>query len=376
MQNSQPPLLVIGAGVIGLACAAELARRGSPPLVIERHRGPGQEATSRNSEVIHAGLYYEPGSHKAELCVEGRERLYHYCQSRQLGHKKLGKLVVATAPHEIATLEKIRARGLSNRAGALEILDAHEVRVREPRIRAAAALWSPESGIVDALGLCNALLAELEQSGGAVAWRAEVLRLEHRSGAWSVTYRNGGASEEQIEVGCLINAAGVQADRIAQAAGIEIDASGLRQHPCKGDYFSISPQLGVLTQRLVYPVPVAGGLGIHLTPDLAGRFRAGPDVEWRAEPDLVIDAAKAESFSRAVARYLPELRAADLAPDYAGIRAKLQAPGEPARDFHIAEASALGAPGLINLLGIESPGLTASLAIGNRVADLVAELSA
>lgn len=371
----QTDVLVIGAGAIGLSCAAELARRGRPPLVIERHDGPGQEATSRNSEVIHAGLYYAPGSLKAELCVEGRERLYAYCRARRIGHRNVGKFVVATSASEVTNLEEIRALGIANGAGALEVVDANELGRREPRVSALAGLWSPESGIVDALELCRSLLAELEGSDGIVAWGSEVVGLEPRPSGWRVEYRDSAGVHDAIEVGCVINAGGVGADRIAQRAGVDIDAAELRHHPCKGDYFAVSPSVGELTRHLVYPVPVPGGLGIHLTMDLAGRFRAGPDVEWLSEPTLEVDPAKAQKFAEALARYLPEITAADLTPDYAGIRAKLQPQGKPVRDFHIAEAGALGAPGLINLLGIESPGLTSALAIGPRVATLVEGLT-
>ena len=371
----QTDVLVIGAGAVGLSCAAELARRGRPPLVIERHVGPGQEMTSRNSEVIHAGLYYEPGTLKAELCVEGRERLYRYCQARRIDHRQVGKFVVATSESELARLDEIRALGIENGAGSLEIVDENELRRREPRVRAIGGLWSPETGIVDAVGLCRSLQAELEEADGIVAWGSEVVGLDSRPNGWRVEYRDSTGTSDAIDVGWVINAAGLGADGLAQRAGVDVDAAELRHYPCKGDYFAISPSLGELSRHLVYPVPVPGGLGIHLTMDLAGRFRAGPDVEWLSEPSLVVDPAKAQEFAQALVRYLPEITAADLTPDYAGIRPKLQPQGARVRDFHIAEAGALGAPGLINLLGIESPGLTSALAIGPRVADLVQGLA-
>lgn len=364
-------VLIIGAGVVGLACGAELARATKTVLVTERHEGPGLETSSRNSEVIHAGLYYPEGSLKARTCVAGRELLYARCRELALPHRKTGKYVVATNEAELTTLEDVLKRGRRNGAGALEIVSAAELRQREPRIRGLAALWSPESGIVDSHALLSSYQAELEARGGTAVFRTDVVGLARRSGGWRVQTRDRDGENFEVEVGWVVNAAGLAADAVAEMAGIDVAAGGLRQYPCKGDYFSVAPALGALTRHLVYPVPVPGGLGIHVTPDLGGRYRLGPDVSWVEELSYDVAPEKAEQFAAAVRVYLPEIRAEDLAPDFSGIRPKLQRPGEPFRDFHAAEASALGAPQLINLLGIESPGLTAAGALARTVADLI-----
>lgn len=366
-------VLVIGAGAVGLACAAVLARAGRRVLVLERRDGPGQETTSRNSQVVHAGLYYPEGSLKAETCVEGRRLLYARCARLGLPHRRVGKLVVATEPEELSVLEEIRARGVTCGAGALELLDAREVARREPRVRALAALWSPESGIVDAHALVSSYQAEAEALDAAVVFRTNVTRLERAGGLWHVETRGADGDETTaVDVPWVVNAAGLGAERIAVAAGIDTQGLGCRLYLCKGDYFAAAPSLGALTHHLVYPVPAGAGLGIHVTVDLGGRYRFGPDAEYVDRIDYVIEPAKAASFAAAVQRYLPEVRAEHLTPDFAGIRPKLQGPGEPFRDFVVEEASRHGAPGLINLLGIESPGLTASEGIARHVRQLMA----
>jgi L-2-hydroxyglutarate oxidase LhgO len=361
-------VVVIGAGVVGLAVGAELARRGVPPLLLEQHGGPGREASSRNSEVIHAGLYYPQGSLKAELCVEGRERLYHRCAELRIPHRRTGKLVVAVDSAEIATLEEMLERGLRNGAGALELIEAREIQRREPRVRGIAALWSPDTGIVDSHALMSSYEAELVRDGGEVVYDTEVTGLERAALGWRVDTVHAQGEVHSMAAEVVVNAAGLCADRIAERAGLDVDALDLRHRPCKGDYFSVAPSLGALTRHLVYPVPVPGGLGIHVTLDLGGRFRLGPDVEWVGGASYEVDPGKADAFARAASRYLPELRAEHLTPAFAGIRPKLSGAGEPARDFHIGQEL----PGLVNLLGIESPGLTAAGAIAARVADLIA----
>ena len=382
--------VVIGAGVVGLACAAELARRGHGVTVLERHGAVGQEASSRNSEVVHAGLYYPEGSLKARACVEGRRLLYDRCVREGIGHRKLGKLVVAVEPGETAQLEALAERARANDAGDVRLLDAGEVAEREHRIRAVAALHSPETGIVDAHGLMSSLHAELEARGGAVAFHTRVRALSQRSrGGWSIeTEPERGGERFTLEAEHVVNAAGLAADHIAALAGVDVEARGWRLHPCKGDYFSVAPALGTLANALVYPLPPGdGGLGIHLTLDLGGRARLGPDATYLAAPeigraDAAIGAdaaggvlppayrvapAKAAAFAEAAGRYLPELRPEHLAPEMAGIRPKLQGPGEGFRDFVVEEAPP--GSGLVHLLGIESPGLTAALALASHAAD-------
>ena len=362
----EPSVLIIGAGVIGLARGAELAGRGARVLVIERLGSAGRETSSRNSEVIHAGLYYPAGSLKARCCVEGRELLYERCRRLGLPHLRTGKYVVACTPGEIAGLEDLARRASENGAGDLRIVDAAELRREEPRLRGEAALWSPETGIVDAHSLVSSYQAELESAGGTLVVHTELVGLEPTAHGWRAATRSADGERFSIEVPWVVNAAGLFADRVAALAGLDVDALGWRQYPCKGDYFSVAPGLGRICSRLVYPLPVPGGLGVHVTLDLGGRFRLGPDVEWVDALDYAVDPGKAEAFAAAARRYLPELRADDLAPDFAGFRAKLQAPGEGFRDFAIASDAA--APGLVNLLGIESPGLTAAGAIARRVA--------
>ena len=367
-------VVVVGAGVVGLACAAALARRGRSVVVIERHGRIGQEITSRNSEVVHAGLYYPKESLKARLCVAGREALYARCAAQGIPHRRLGKLVVATREEERATLEGLLARGLENGVAGLALMDAAEIARREPALRALAALWSPETGIVDALALCRSFAAEAEAHGALFALHTAVTSLRRGGEGWRVGTR--GAEGETGEVASLavVNAAGLASDRVAQLAGLDVDAAGYRLHPCKGDYFSLAPAARLRLSHLVYPVPAGPGLGIHATLDLGGRIRFGPDTEYVAAERYDVDPAKAERFAAAASRYLPGIRAEWLAPESAGVRPKLAGPGVAFRDFVVAEESAAGCPGLVSCIGIESPGLTAAPAIGALVAELLASL--
>ena len=364
-------VVVIGAGVVGLAIAARLAGGRRSVLVLERETGIARGVTSRNSEVIHAGIYYPPGSLKASSCVEGRERLYAWCEARRVDHRRTGKLIVATEPAEVATLEPLFEKGRANGVAGLELIDTAACRALEPSVRAHAAIHSPVTGIVDAHGFCASLLAEAEAKGAILALAKDVVGLSRVASGWRVDVV-AEAGAESISAEIVVDAAGLDADRIAALAGIDVDAHRLRQHPCKGDYFVLGPGHAVQASRLIYPVPQQAGLGIHLTLDLAGRPRFGPDATYvEARDDFEVDATKAKRFGEAVARYLPDLAGATLAPDYAGIRPKLAGPGEAFRDFVVEEGSSWGAPGFVGCLGIESPGLTASLALAERVAGLV-----
>ena len=364
-------VVVVGAGVVGLATAAVLARRGREVLVLERASRPGTGTSSRNSEVIHAGLYDEPGWWKARLCVEGREMLYRRAAREGLPHRRTGKLVVAAAEAEVAVLEALLRRGRANGAGALRILGAAELRRVEPRVRGVAALLSPESGIVDAEALMASYQAEAERHGAAVITRAEVVGLEHGGRGWTVRARMAEEAEETLDCDAVVNAAGLEADRIAALAGLDPDVAGLRTRFWKGEYFTWKCRGPGRPARLLYPVPGGGGLGVHLTLDLAGGLRFGPDATPVPVPDTRVDPAKAAAFARAASRYLEGVEASDLSPAYAGVRPRLYGPGESKRDFLIREEGDLGAPGLVDLAGIESPGLTASEAIGERVAELL-----
>ncbi len=365
-------VLVIGAGIIGLATAAALARAGRSVVVVERHDGFGRETTSRNSQVLHAGLYYPSASWKAQLCVAGSRALYARCERERIPHRRVGKLVVAVEHAEVATLERLRALGSENGAPDLAILDAAAVTRMEPSVRAIAALHSPATGIVDAHALCLSFAAEAEAHGAAIALGREVVAIEAAQPGYRVVAQDAKGARETLGAAAVVNAAGLASDQIAALAGLDIDACRLRQHLCKGDYFALAPGAPLHFSRLVYPVPASAGLGVHVTLDLGGRVRFGPDAEYVDRIDYAVDAAKAESFAHAAQRYLPSLRAEWLTPDQAGIRPKLAAPGESFRDFVIDEESARGLPGFVNLIGIESPGLTAAPAIAERVALLLA----
>lgn len=366
-------VVVVGAGVIGLAIAARLASDRRSVLVLEYETGIARGVTSRNSEVIHAGIYYPADSLKAAACVEGRERLYAWCEARRVDHRRTGKLIVATEPSEVATLESLFARGRANGVARLEMIDTDACRSLEPSVRAHAAIHSLDTGIVDAHGFCASLLAEAESKGAILAVAKRVVGLSRGSAGWRLeVVAADGSGAETIAADVVVDAAGLEADHVAALAGIDVEAHGLRQHPCKGDYFVLAPGHAIEASRLIYPVPQQAGLGIHLTLDLAGRPRFGPDaiyVEDRAGFD--VDAPKAAIFAEAIARYLPGLAGATLVPDYAGIRPKLAGPGEAFRDFVVEEGSDWGAPGFVGCLGIESPGLTAALALAERAARIV-----
>jgi L-2-hydroxyglutarate oxidase LhgO len=367
-------VVVVGAGVVGLAVAARLARAGRSVLVIERREAVARETTSRNSGVVHAGLYHPAGSLKTRLCVEGRERLYARCRRLGIPHRRLGKLVVAAASQERAALEALFRQGRDNGVPDLELLDAGQVVRLEPALRAAAALLSPHSGIVDAMALSLSYAAEAEAHGAFIALRSEVLGVERVAGGYRLEVRGPADEVEALACAAVVNAAGLGADALAERAGFDVDACGYRQHPCKGDYFALAPGAPLRLARLVYPLPSGAGLGIHATLDLAGRIRFGPDAEYVERPRYDVDPARAEPFARAVRRYLPQLQSGWLTPDGAGVRPRLAAPGEGFRDFVVAEESEAGHPGFVNCIGIESPGLTAAPAIARRVAALLAPL--
>lgn len=365
---------VVGAGAVGLAAAAALARDGRSVAILERGAGIARETTSRNSQVIHAGLYYAPGSWKARLCREGRERLYERCARLRIPHRRLGKLVVAVGEDERPGLERLRSLGTENGAPGLEIVDAAVVRRLEPAVRAVAALVSPDTGIVDAHELCTSWLAEAEAHGAWLALRHEVVAIERRGGGYRVEAIGPDGARSELTSAAVVNAAGLDSDRVAALAGIDVDARGWRLHPCKGDYFALAPGAPLRVARLVYPLPAGAGLGVHVTLDLGGRIRFGPDAEYVEHVRYDVDPGKAAAFAEAAGRYLPGLRAEWLTPDQAGVRPKLAGPGEGFRDFVVEEASADGLPGFVNLIGIESPGLTAAPAIAERVAALLASL--
>jgi L-2-hydroxyglutarate oxidase LhgO len=300
---------IIGAGAVGLACAARLARDGRSVIVLERNLREAEESSTRNSGVIHAGLYYAPGSLKAITCVEGRERLYARCERENLPHMRCGKLVVATSEAERVTLEALLARGLGNGAGELRLIEAAEVRALEPNVQAVCALWSPETGVVDAHALCASYKREALAHGAEFAFGSEVEGVDRTRDGLRVRTHTRGCVHGEIVAEHVINAAGLGADRIAELAGLDIDALGYRLHPCKGDYFALRPGLRGLVTHLVYPVPAQAGLGIHLTLDLAGGLRAGPDTELRRRrPQGPAVRSRAAPLRAARARRRPQSR--------------------------------------------------------------------
>jgi L-2-hydroxyglutarate oxidase LhgO len=340
-------------------------------LVIERETGTGRITSSRNSGVIHAGIYYPAGSLKARTCTRGRTMLYERAAERGIAHRKTTKLIVAVDDTEITALEKIQAR--AEAAGVtLTMLDRGALKSREPKLRGVAALHSPESGVIDVHGVVDTFRAEARAHDADLALATWAVGLSASHDHLVVDTENARGERLSIRAPWVVNAAGLDADRIAALAGLDVDALGYRLHPCKGDYFALATAAPRPETALVYPVPDGPGLGIHLTVDLGGRCIAGPDATFvDSREDYAVDESKAEAFAESVARYLPGVATAHLTPDYSGIRPRLAGPGEKFRDFVIEEASAHGAPGLVNLIGIESPGLTASPAIAEHVAAII-----
>jgi L-2-hydroxyglutarate oxidase LhgO len=365
--------LVIGAGAVGLAVGRELARAGFETVVVEAAQGIGQGISSRNSEVIHAGLYYTPGSLKAGLCVRGKALLYALCAGQGVPHAACGKLVVATEVTQHAALQSLLDRARANGVPA-ELWSADQARAAEPALHCTAALWSPSTGIVDSHGLMLALQGDLERAGGCVALGSRVLaaQLGRADGAVVTVVAHGMATE--ILARRLVNAAGLSACSVAASFDGLPQEHVPQPRMAKGSYFTLAGRAPF--GRLIYPAPVDAWLGVHLTLDLGGQARFGPDLEWLpgVEPqadDFDVDPARAAGFEVAIRRYWPRLPDGALHPGYSGIRPKIHGPGEAAPDFRIDGPERHGVPGLVNLFGIESPGLTAAMAIGEHVRALL-----
>ena len=358
-------ILVVGAGVVGLAVGRALALRGHEAIVAERTGGIGNGISSRNSEVIHGGLYYPRGSLRQRHCVAGRRALYHYCVSRHVPHRRCGKLIVATSAAETAKIEAIFAQGLANGVEGLELLEGDAARRLEPGLCCEAAVLSSETGIVDSHAYMLALHGDLEANGGALALETPIERLTRLRDGWRVAFGRAGA--DTVVVDAVVNAAGLDAQRIAAVTDDFPRERIPAQALAKGNYFACTAAHAF--RRLIYPAPVDGGLGVHATIDLAGRLRFGPDVEWTDRLDYAVDPVRATLFYGAIRRYWPGLPDGALQADYAGIRPKLSGPGEPAADFVIDGPRRHGWPGLVHLYGIESPGLTASLSLAEDVVD-------
>ncbi|WP_459617127.1 NAD(P)/FAD-dependent oxidoreductase [Bordetella sp. 2513F-2] len=355
--------IIIGAGVVGLAIARALAAGGREVLVAEASEGIGTGTSSRNSEVIHAGIYYPAGSLKARLCVRGKHLLYEYCAQRGIPHKRLGKLIVATSEAEAAQLEGIAQRAQANGVDDMRMIDGAEAARLEPALRCTAALVSPSTGIVDSHALMLAYQGDAENAGAQCVFHTPALNGSVRpEGGFTLQF--GGDEAMALSCNVLINASGLHAPTLARRIeGIPPDSIP-PEYLCKGSYFTLSGRAPF--SRLIYPVPGHAGLGVHLTLDLGNQAKFGPDTEWIDTEDYTLDPRRADVFYDAVRRYWPGLPDGALAPGYTGIRPKISGPGEPAADFMISGPAAHGVPGLVNLYGIESPGLTASLAIAEE----------
>lgn len=362
-------VVIIGAGVVGLAIAARLAGGKRRLAVLEKNERYGQETSARNSEVIHGGIYYPSPFLKTRLCVAGRRLLYRWCRDYGVPCRRVGKLIVATTAGEMACLERLRLQALENDVEGVRFVGRRELTVMEPEVRAVGALFSPETGILDSHLFMRSLLAAAEEKSAILSCRSEVTAV-HWDGKIYVLEINGGTF--YVRTGVTINSAGLRSDAIAAMVGIDINKAGYRLKYCKGDYFHASPKPRLT--HLIYPVPDQTGLGIHATLDFGGRVRFGPDTEYVNILDYRVDEKKRTVFHRAVRRYLPSLPEEALHPDTCGIRPKLQGPDDPPRDFVIQNGASWGLPGFINLIGIDSPGLTASLAIADEVAAEVESL--
>ncbi|CAO3447579.1 NAD(P)/FAD-dependent oxidoreductase [Azospirillum largimobile] len=372
--------VVVGAGVVGLAVARRLARAGREVIVLEAADAIGTGTSSRNSEVIHAGIYYPTGSLRARLCVPGRDALYDYCAAHGVEHRRIGKLIVATEENQLPKLAAIRAQAAANGVTDLTEVDAATAMRWEPNLRTVGALLSPSTGIIDSHGLMLALLGDAEEAGAMLALQSPLLRSHRIADGFELEV--GGAEPMRLACSTLVNAAGLGAWAVAR--GLEgLDAAHVPPRVlAKGNYYALATGRSPFS-RLVYPVPVEGGLGVHLTLDLAGQARFGPDVEWLGDIaghgegpiDYAVDPVRADSFYGAVRAYWPGLPDHALVPAYSGVRPKLCGPGQPQADFLIQGPGTHEVEGLVNLFGIESPGLTSCLAIADAVAAELGEAS-
>jgi len=372
----QVDCVVIGAGVVGLAAGRALAKAGREVVILERECAIGSGISARNSEVIHAGIYYPRGSLKARLCVRGKSLLYAYAAERNVEHRRCGKLIVATHGDQLAELDALATAAAANGVDDLKRFSGAAVRALEPELRAHAALFSPSTGIIDTHGLMLALLGEAQDHGAVVAFGVDVVGgvIEPAGVTLRTAARSG--VDDAIRATLVVNAAGLDATVVAGRLDGFPAVHAPLIHFAKGSYYALTGTHPAIHSgrapfsHLIYPVPAPGGLGVHLTLDLAGQARFGPDVEWVTTPNYDVDSTRAAAFYSAVRAYWPGLKDGALTPAYAGVRPKLSGPGESPADFVIAGPQVHGAPGLINLFGIESPGLTASLAIGEEVARL------
>ena len=366
-------ITIIGAGVVGLAIAENVSRTHNNVFLIEKHTSFGQETSSRNSEVIHAGIYYTKDSLKARLCVEGKWMIYDYCKKYDIPYNNCGKLIVATSEEEISVIEGIRLTALKNGVDDLSFLEREQISELEPNIFALKALFSPSTGIVDSHSLMKQYETNSYNNGCQIVYGSEVTGISQIENGYKINLFDADKNNYSFTTRIIINSAGLTSDKVSEMVGIKDDS--LKILFCKGEYFRINPPKNRLINRLVYPVPHQNmeGIGIHVTIDMGGGVKLGPDVKYLESNiyDYKVTASKQEAFYKSVKKFLPFLEFDDIAPEMAGIRPKIQKPGEPLRDFYIMEETSRGYPGFINLIGMESPGLTSSIAIAKYVNGLI-----
>jgi L-2-hydroxyglutarate oxidase LhgO len=366
-------ITIIGAGVVGLAIAENVSKTHNNVFLIEKHTSFGQETSSRNSEVIHAGIYYTKDSLKARLCVEGKWMIYDYCKKYDIPFNNCGKLIVATSEEEISVIEGIRLTALKNGVDDLSFLEREQISELEPNIFALKALFSPSTGIVDSHSLMKQYETNSYNNGCQIVYGSEVTGISQIENGYKIDLSDADKKNYSFTTRIIINSAGLTSDKVSEMVGIKDDS--LKILFCKGEYFRINPPKNRLINRLVYPVPHQNmeGIGIHVTIDMGGGVKLGPDVKYLESNiyDYKVTASKQEAFYKSVKKFLPFLEFDDIAPEMAGIRPKIQKPGEPLRDFYIMEETSRGYPGFINLIGMESPGLTSSIAIAKYVNGLI-----
>lgn len=360
-------ITIIGAGVVGLAIASELSQQYENIVVVEKYCSFGQETSSRNSEVIHSGIHYRPGSLKARLCVEGRKMLYGICENNNVGYEKVGKLLVATSRKEIGLLEALKKQGEENGVEGLLFYEPADIKEMEPFVRAKLAIYSPESGIIDSHNLMRYFAKAAESRGVLIVYDSEVVDIEKENSKFTFKVAGPDGNIEKLTTKILINSAGLHSDKIAEMCGIDIDAANYRLRLCKGDYFSWNKKV---LNHLIYPVPEQFSIGIHACLDLNHDIKFGPNAYFVDTIDYKVETRK-ENFFNSIKKYLPAIQLDELSPAMSGIRPKLQEQDEDFRDFVICHESERGLTGLINLIGIESPALTASPALARYVAKIV-----
>jgi len=369
----QADIAIIGAGVVGLAIASQVASEYRDVYLLEKDETFGQEASSRNSEVIHAGIKYPRDSLKARMCLEGNALLYELCQKHRISYKKIGKIIVATNNTEAEELEKLYKRGRNNGV-ELKMLSHREMRQLEPNMKGVVAFFSPSTGIIDSQALMRYFLGKARDNGAQIAYRTKVIGIDKISGRYKVRVEDSHGSFS-FTTKVLINCAGLHSGEVARIAGIDVDRAGYKLHWCKGEYYSVSSSKSKLVNRLIYPVPMAFSGGVHVCFDVSGRMRLGPLYYYVNEIDYKVDDSRWKAFCQSpIMRALPFIECSDLEPEMAGIKASLQREGENLRDFVINHECDRDLPGFINLIGIDSPGLTSSPAIAKHVGTLVREI--